>query len=184
MNNKVVLNLSNFTSMEEKNEAFQNAFAQVYAEKRVPLIIEKALDTFKSNFTEEVKAKDYSKLFKIAKDDDMIYLSLVRSVLKSFESNADLSFEDRKSFLNIVVNSSVKASIITPVLEDLPAYKVEFSKLYSKVAPKKQTEFSEISDILNLKEALSDSSLKSIHEKTMLEYSLKKESLKKENKIK
>lgn len=69
-------------------------------------------------------------------------------------------------------------------MEDLPAYKVEFSKLYSKVAPKKQTEFSEISDILNLKEALSDSSLKSIHEKTMLEYSLKKESLKKENKIK
>lgn len=184
MNNEVLLTLSNLKTMEEKNEVFQNGFAQAYAEKKVPLVIEKALDTFKSDFTEEVKEDDYSKLFKIAKENDFIYLSLIRSVLKSFEKNSDLSFENRKEFLNLVVNNAIKASIITPALDDLPTYKEEFSNLYTKVSSHKQTELAEIVDILNLKQALSDDSLKSIHEKTMLEYSLKREVLKKENKIK
>lgn len=184
MSNEVVLKLSNLKTMEEKNKVFYDGLSQSYAEKKVPLVIEKALDTFKSDFTKEVKEDDYSKLFKIAKENDFIYLSLIRSVLKSFEKNSDLSFEDRKAFLNIVVNNAVKASIVTPALDDLPTYKEEFSNLYTRVASQKQTELSEIVDILNLKQALCDNSLKSIHEKTMLEYSLKREVLKKENKIK
>lgn len=179
--------LSNLTTMEEKNEFFRTALYSRSPDKQALVIIVKALDTFKSSFDEEEKQKDYESLMKVVKQSDLLYLSLIRSTLKMFGEN-NFSLSDKKLFLSTIVDNAVKSGIITPKIDDLPSYKEEFSAMYMKNNSAKDdlkiNEINEINEILNLKSALADPELNSVYEKTMLSYNLKREQLRKENKIK